>query len=69
MAPVSYRNAAALAGLETALQGKALVDCTNPVGAGLTHPLPSGSGSERVQQIVPTAKVGAASRAPGSSLD
>jgi 8-hydroxy-5-deazaflavin:NADPH oxidoreductase len=50
-------NAAALSGLETALQGKVLVDCTNPVGAGLTHPLPSGSGSEQVQQLVPTAKV------------
>ncbi|MBV8215947.1 MAG: NADPH-dependent F420 reductase [Verrucomicrobia bacterium] len=50
-------NPAALAGLETALAGKVLVDCTNPVGAGLTHPLPSGSGSEQVQKLVPAAKV------------
>jgi NADPH-dependent F420 reductase len=48
---------AALAGLEPALQGKVLVDCTNPVEAGLTHPLSSGSGSEQVQKLVLTAKV------------
>jgi len=50
-------NPAALAGLEAALVGKVLVDCTNPVGPGLSHALPSGSGSEQVQKLVPTAKI------------
>lgn len=40
------------------LSGKILVDCTNPVGANLTHGLKSErSGSEFVQQLVPEAKV------------
>jgi predicted dinucleotide-binding enzyme len=34
-------NADALRGLEAALAGKVLVDCTNPVGPGLTHGLES----------------------------
>jgi NADPH-dependent F420 reductase len=50
-------NVSALTGLERALEGKVLVDCTNPVGAGLTHALPSGSGSEEVQRLAPGAKV------------
>lgn len=51
-------NAAALAGLEQALAGKVLVDCTNPVGAGLTHGLDSKtSGAEEVQKLTPAAKV------------
>lgn len=51
-------NAAALAGLESALAGKVLVDCTNPVGAGLTHGLESKtSGAEEVQKLAPQAHV------------
>lgn len=39
-------------------KGKTLVDCTNPVGPGITHGLNSRiSGSEMVQQLAPTAKV------------
>jgi hypothetical protein len=51
-------NADALAGLSDALAGKVLVDCTNPVGAGLTHGLESKtSGAEEVQKLAPAAKV------------
>ncbi len=51
-------NSAALAGLEGALKGKVLVDCTNPVGAGLTHGLQSTtSGAEEVQRAAPGARV------------
>lgn len=40
------------------LQGKVLVDCTNPVGPGLRHGLKSErSGSEYIQSVVPAAKV------------
>jgi len=40
------------------LSSKVLVDCTNPVGANLTHGLKSErSGAEVVQSLVPTAKV------------
>jgi hypothetical protein len=40
------------------LSGKILVDCTNPVGANLTHGLKSEqSGAEFVQSLVPNAKV------------
>lgn len=39
-------------------KGKTLVDCTNPVGPGITHGLESKrSGSEMVQELAPTAKV------------
>jgi len=39
-------------------KGKTLVDCTNPVGPGMTHALQSKrSGSEMVQELAPTAKV------------
>lgn len=46
----------ALAGMN--LAGKILVDCTNPVGPGLTHGLQSRtSGAEEVQRLAPGAKV------------
>lgn len=39
-------------------KGKALVDCTNPVGAGITHGLNSvKSGAEWVQELAPDANV------------
>ena len=49
--------------IDTALRGvkfsgKALVDCTNPVGPGVSHGLNSvKSGSEVVQELAPDAKV------------
>ena len=47
-------NEEALKGVAEELEGKALVDCTNPVGPGLRHGLESvQSGSERVQSLVP----------------
>lgn len=40
------------------LTGKVLIDCTNPVGPGLSHGLKSaGSGSEMVQALAPGARV------------
>jgi len=40
------------------LSGKIIVDCTNPIGANLTHGLKSEqSGGEFVQNLVPDAKV------------
>jgi predicted dinucleotide-binding enzyme len=51
-------NEAALAEVRLALEGKVLVDCTNPVGANLSHGLQSErSGAEVVQNLVPDAKV------------
>ena len=51
-------NEAILRPLADALSGKVLVDCTNPVGPGLTHGLRSErSGSEAVQALVPAARV------------
>lgn len=51
-------NEAALAGVKGELEGKVLVDCTNPVGAGLTHGLKNErSGSEMVQGLAPGARV------------
>jgi hypothetical protein len=51
-------NEAALAGLAGALEGKVLVDCTNPVGPGLSHGLGSlQSGAQRVQQLAHGARV------------
>ena len=48
----------ALAPVRSALEGKVLVDCTNPVGANLSHGLQSQiSGSETVQEFVPNAHV------------
>jgi 8-hydroxy-5-deazaflavin:NADPH oxidoreductase len=40
------------------LTGKILIDCTNPIGPGMTHALKSEiSGGEYVQNMVPAAKV------------
>ena len=51
-------NEAALTPVAGELAGKILVDCTNPVGPGLTHGLKSvESGSQRVQQLAPGARV------------
>lgn len=51
-------NEEALKAVAAELKGKILVDCTNPVGAGLTHGLNSvQSGSEMVQKLVPDARV------------
>ncbi|GAB4293874.1 MAG: NAD(P)-binding domain-containing protein [Desulfuromonadia bacterium] len=51
-------NEDALLAVEKELQGKILIDCTNPVGPGLTHGLNNAqSGSEMVQKLVPEAKV------------
>ena len=51
-------NEGALKGVSDALNGKILVDCTNPVGPGLTHGLKNvQSGSEMVQALVPEARV------------
>lgn len=44
--------------LADALAGKILVDCTNPVGPGLSHGLQSQrAGSQLIQQLVPQAHV------------
>lgn len=51
-------NEATLSDVSSVLDGKVLVDCTNPVGANLSHGLKSErSGAEVVQSFVPTAKV------------
>lgn len=51
-------NEGVLKAVGDALNGKTLVDCTNPVGPGLTHGLKNvQSGSEMVQALVPGAKV------------
>lgn len=51
-------NDALLRPLAKILGGKILVDCTNPVGPGLTHGLSSTqSGSEFVQKLVPGTRV------------
>ncbi len=51
-------NEALLRPIAAQLAGKVLVDCTNPVGAGLSHGLRSErSGSEFVQSIATEAKV------------
>jgi 8-hydroxy-5-deazaflavin:NADPH oxidoreductase len=48
----------ALTPVKSLLDRKILVDCTNPVGANLTHSLQSQiSGSETIQQLVPNAHV------------
>ncbi len=58
LAPPFDAVSAALLGLETALAGKVLVDCTNPVADDVSHGLQSQiSGSETVQQRVPDAYV------------
>jgi predicted dinucleotide-binding enzyme len=49
-------NKAALEGIR--FYGKTLIDCTNPVGPGVSHGLKSErSGSEVVQELAPDAKV------------
>ena len=49
-------NETTLPGLH--FHGKTLVDCTNPVGPGISHGLNSErSGSERVQELAPDARV------------
>lgn len=51
-------NETVLRAAGAALDGKALVDCTNPIGDGLTHGLGSRtSGAEFVQSVVPRARV------------
>lgn len=51
-------NREVLTPLAETLAGKVLVDCTNPVGPGLTHGLRSErSGAELVQGLVPQARV------------
>ena len=48
----------ALTPLKLALNGKVLIDCTNTVGANLSHGLQSKiSGGETIQQLVPDARV------------
>jgi hypothetical protein len=51
-------NEAALKSVADEIRGKVLIDCTNPVGANLSHGLNSvQSGSEMVQALVPDTKV------------
>jgi hypothetical protein len=51
-------NEPALKAVATELEGKVLVDCTNPVGPDLSHGLKSlRSGSELVQELAPGAEV------------
>lgn len=51
-------NTAALQAVAAELRGKILVDCTNPVGPGLTHGLNNTqSGSEMIQKLVPDTRV------------
>ena len=51
-------NEAALKSVAAELKGKILVDCTNPVGPGLTHGLNNvQSGSDMIQKLVPETKV------------
>ena len=51
-------NEAALKAVSAELAGKVLVDCTNPVGPGLSHGLNNvESGSQMVQKLAPAAKV------------
>lgn len=51
-------NEAAITAVASELEGKILVDCTNPVGPGLTHGLNNvRSGSEMVQSLAPKSRV------------
>lgn len=51
-------NEGILRPIAEALAGKVLVDCTNPIGPGLSHGLESErSGSQAVQALVPKARV------------
>jgi predicted dinucleotide-binding enzyme len=49
---------AALKAVADEIQGKILIDCTNPIGPNLSHGLNNvQSGSEMVQKLVPSTKV------------
>jgi predicted dinucleotide-binding enzyme len=51
-------NEEVVGGLAEALAGKVLIDCTNPVGPGLSHGLKSEkAGAQRVQELAPGARV------------
>jgi hypothetical protein len=51
-------NVEVLTPLAAALSGKILIDCTNPVGPGITHGLGSKqSGTQLIQELLPGAKV------------
>jgi len=50
-------NAGVLADLGDALDGRVLIDATNPVGPGMTHPLGGRSGAQSVQEAAPGARV------------
>jgi hypothetical protein len=51
-------NEAALKAVADEIQGKILIDCTNPVGPNLSHGLNSvQSGSEMVQKLIPNTQV------------
>ena len=51
-------NEAVLRPLSGELRGKILVDCTNPIGPGLTHALEGRqSGTERIQALLPETRV------------
>jgi predicted dinucleotide-binding enzyme len=53
-----HANETALKAVADEIRGKILVDCTNPVGANLSHGLNNvQSGSEMVQGLVPDTKV------------
>ncbi len=53
-----HANEATLKAVAVELEGKILVDCTNPVGPNLSHGLNSlRSGSELVQELVPKTEV------------
>lgn len=51
-------NKGIIEGLRSALEGKILVDCTNPVGKGFTHGLNNEqSGAEFIQSLIPNSHV------------
>jgi hypothetical protein len=51
-------NVEVLTPLEAALAGKVLIDCTNPIGPGLSHGLSSRqSGTEMIQTLLPDTRV------------
>ncbi len=50
-------NGAVLAELGDALDGTVLIDATNPVGPGISHPLGGRSGAQSVQEAAPGARV------------
>ena len=60
-------NEAALKAVADEMQGKILIDCTNPVGPNLSHGLNNvQSGAEMVQKLVPGTKVVKAFRSTAS---